>query len=265
MHRHAVAVVFLLLTLGAGAQTTPSAQTNTASDPMAVSLAQKSMTALTGGLPIADVTLSANVVSIVSSDSETGSGTFYGSGVMQSRVDLNLGHGGPRSDVRSSANGVAQGSWQNSNGSTPKAYSGHNCWTDAVWFFPALSSLSQTSNPNYVFSYIGQEQHGSVSTQHIRVYQPSSPKISGSSISTMDFYLDAVSLLPVAIGFNAHPDDSMGTNLPTEIDFANYQVVNGIRIPFHFQKIFNGIVTLDVTVTSAVPNSGLANSLFALQ
>src|SRR6185437_11017538 len=191
-----------------------------------VSLAQKSMMALTGGLPIVDVTVNATVISIVGSTSQTGTGSFYASGATQGRVDLSLNKSGLRSDVRSSTNGTPQGAWQSA-GSAPQAYSGQNCWTDAAWFFPALSSLAQTSNPKFVFSYVGQEQHGSVSTQHIRVYQLGSPKIGGSSLSTMDFYLDAVSLLPVAISFNSHADDSMGTNLPTEIDFANYQIVSG--------------------------------------
>jgi len=219
---------------------------------------------LTGGLPIVDVTVNATVISIVGSTSRTGTGSFYASGATQGRVDLSLNKSGLRSDVRSSTNGTPQGAWQSA-GSAPQAYSGQNCWTDAAWFFPALSSLAQTSNPNFVFSYLGQEQHGSVSTQHIRVYQLGSPKIAGSSLSTMDFYLDAVSLFPVAVGFKAHADDNIGTNIPVEIDFADYQVVSGIRVPFHFQEIFNGLVTMDATVTSVNPNSGLANSRFALQ
>lgn len=266
MHRHAIAVVFVLANLSVNAQSNQNAQpaATPSSDPMAASLAQKSMTAMTGGIPIADVTVNANVISIVGSTSQTGTGIFYASGVTQGRVDLNLNKTGLRSEARSSTNGTPQGAWQ-AGGKTAQAYAGHNCWTDAAWFFPALSSLSQTLNPNSVFSYVGQEQHGSVSTQHIRVYQLGAPKIAGSSLSTMDFYLDAISSLPMAIVFNSHPDDNMGTNIPVEIDFANYQAVNGIRVPFRFQEIFNGLVTLDVTVTSVISNSGIPNSVFTLQ
>ena len=81
----------------------------------------------------------------------------------------------------------------------------------------------------------------------------------------MDFYLDAVSFLPLAIGFVSHPDNDMGTNLPTEIEFANYQSINAVRVPFHFQKIFGGGVVLDVVVTSASFNAGLSDTLFTLQ
>ncbi len=255
---HRLAVVALLLT-----SLCAHAQNPTPSDPSAIKLAQQSIAALTGGLPVGDVTLNANVISILGSDSETGTGTFEAKGASESRIDLNLS-GGTRTDVRNATNGTPAGGWEK-NGNTSAVYAGHNCYTDAAWFFPALSSLTQTANPNFVFKYIGQEQHGGVNTQHIRVYQSSSQSSPISALSTMDFYLDAVSSLPMAIGFESHPDNNMGTNLPTEIDFAKYQPVNGFKVPFHFQKIFNGLVVLDVTVTSATFNSGLADTQFTLQ
>jgi hypothetical protein len=240
-----------------------AAATASTSDQSAITLAQQSVAALAGGASVSDVTVNANVISILGSDNETGTGTFTAKGLSESRVDLNLS-GGTRSDVRNATNGAPAGAWSK-NGNTSTVYAGHNCYTDAAWFFPALSSLTQTANPNFVFKYIGQEQHGGVNTQHIRVYQSSSQSSPISALSTMDFYLDAVSSLPMAIGFESHPDNNMGANIPTEIDFANYQPVNGFKVPFHFQKIFNGLVVLDVTVTSATFNSGLADTLFTLQ
>jgi hypothetical protein len=259
MLRLAFVSCLILSSVFAVAQTAPQ----TTSDALAISLAQKSVLALTGGNPVSDITLNANLTSIVGADYETGTATFHAKGTSESRVDLNLSTG-TRSDVRSVTNGVPSGSWQ-SNAATSAAYANHNCWSDAVWFFPALSSLTETANPNFIFKYIGQEQHGSVNTQHIRVYQSSSQNSPIPTLSTMDFYLDAVSSLPVALGFSAHPDDTMGTNLPVEINFANYRPVNGIQVAFHFQKSFNGLVVLDATVTNASFNSGLADTLFTLQ
>jgi len=256
MFRLAVAVSLLISAVCAVAQNAPS------SDAFAVALAQQSVVALTGGATLRDVTLNASVTSILGADYETGTAVLEAKGSGESRVDLRLS-GGTRSDVRNLANGAPGGAWKR-NGSTSTAYAQHNCWTDASWFFPTLTSLSQTANPNFVFKYIGQEQHGSVNTQHIRVYQSSSQNSPISALSTMDFYLDAVSLLPIALGFNAHPDDDMGTKLPTEIDFANYQPVNGIQLPFHFQKILNGLVVLDVTITGSAFNTGLTDTLFIL-
>jgi hypothetical protein len=234
-----------------------------ASDPLAVTLAQQSLAALSGGATISDVTLGANVISIAGSDNETGKGTLWAKGTSESRVDLSLS-GGTRSDVRNVANGAPVGAWaKNGQPSTP--YASHNCWTDAAWFFPALSALSHNANPNYIFSYIGQEQHGGVITQHIQVFQvPAQGPKPAQRLSIMDFYLSPVSSLPLAIGFKVHPDDDMNTDIPVEIDFANYQLVTGFQVPFHFQRILNGEVVLDVTVTSAVFNSSLPESLFNL-
>jgi hypothetical protein len=87
----------------------------------------------------------------------------------------------------------------------------------------------------------------------------------GQQLSTMDFYLDAATLLPVEIDFNAHPDDDMTTNILFQILFSSYQNVNGAEIPYHIQELFSGALLLDFTASSAVLNSGLSDSLFAIQ
>jgi hypothetical protein len=234
------------------------------SDPTALRYAAQAIKTLTGGNSISDVTLNANVTSTLGDDSQTGTGTFKAKGISESRVDLNL-NSETRSDVRNIAAGLPGGAWAR-NGASSTAYASHNCWTDAAWFFPALSALTQRANPGFIFAYIGQEQHRGVNTQHIQVYQWAShgpPNL--GKLSKIDFYLDPVSSLPLAIAFNAHPDDDMGTNIPVEIDFANYQPVRGIQVPFYFQKIFNGSLVLDVSVTNAVFNNELPDSLFTLQ
>ncbi len=254
-----LALVFsaIFCSLFAVAQTAPQ----TTSDALAVSLAQKSVVALTGGAPISDITLNANVISIGGSDNDSGTGTFQAKGTGESRADLNLSSG-MRSDVRSVTNGVPSGAWKrNSAPSTP--YAQHNCWSDAAWFFPALSALTQTSNPSFVFKYVGQEQHNGVSTQHIQVFQTGSQQI--QSLSTMDFYLDSTSSLPLAVASDDRADNDVNTRIPNEIRFAQYQAVSGVQVPFHFQRIFNHSLNLDVSVTSASINTGLSDAAFTLQ
>ena len=255
MFRLAVAVSLLISAVCAVGQNPQS------SDPFAVSLAQKSVTALTGGAPVADVTLNADVISIYGSDNETGTGSFKAKGFAESRVDMSLS-GGTRSDVRTAAGG---GAWS-ANGAAARPYAGHNCRTDAAWFFPVLSALAATATPNFIFKYIAQEQHGSVSTQHIRIFQivPNDPAGILQRLGTEDVYLDLSSGLPVAVAFKSHPDNDLNTDIDTEARFANYQAVSGILIPFHFQQMINGSVVLDVIVTSAAVNTGLVDSLFTL-
>ena len=233
------------------------------SDPTAISLAQKSVAALTGGAAVSDVTLNANVISIVGSNNETGTGTFRAKGNAESRVDLSSS-GGTRSSVRSASNGLPTGSWTNDEGSSPVSYAQHNCWTDASWFFPALSSLALTADQNVVFKYIGQELHRGVNTQHIQVFHVSTSFLPVQRLSSMDFYIDPLSFLPLAIVFNVHPDENMYVDLSNEVLFANYQPVSGIQIPFHFQQMFSGSLIVDVTITNVSINTGLLDTSFQL-
>ncbi len=262
MRRLAIALLLFSSAVCALAQTTSQAAPT--SDPQAVSLAQQAIAALTGGASISDLTLNANVTSNIGPDYETGTGTFRAKGTGESRVDLSLSNG-TISDVRSAANGIPAGAWAK-NGGSATSYAQHNCWSDASWFFPALSSLAQTNNSRFVFKYIGQETHNGVSAQHVELFQVGSNDGGVvQNLSTTEVYLDLNSSLPLAIAFNAHADDNMNVNLPTEIRFAKYQPVNGVNVPFHFQRLINGGVVLDVTVTSAVFSSGLLDSLFTMQ
>lgn len=239
------------------------AQTSSAvsSDPQAVSLAQRSVAALTGGVAVGDVSLSATVISLLDNH-ENGTGTLQAKGWGQSRVDLTLGSSA-QSEVRNVSNGIPSGAWAK-NGNPSVSYAQHNAWTDAAWFFPGLSSLIQTNNPNFVFKYVGQEQHDGVSAQHLQVFQSPATSPDIRRLSRVDFYLDSVSLLPLAISFNTHADQDMNVNIPSEVRFANYQAINGIQVPFHLQRLLNGELILDVTVTSVSLNAGLSDNLFTL-
>ena len=269
MNRNAAAVVVAFIV----AVTTISLAQTTPTGPPGSSLATQSLAALTHGLPVADASINANVTWLAGSDYFTGTGTFRAKGTSESRMDLNLGDS-TRSEIRTTSGGVPEGAWIKAaaltvSTATPQPYALHNCWTDAAWFFPALSSLAQTSNANFVFSYVGLEQHGGTSTQHVRVSQvfaqDTKNVLNVPRLGTMDFYLDPTSLLPWAIAFKVHPDNDMNTDIPMEIRFANYQTVSGVQIPFHIQRMLNGGVVLDVVVTSAVINSGLPDSDFNIQ
>jgi hypothetical protein len=251
----------LLIAVYATGQTTTSPAR---SDPLAINLAQQAMFALTGGSPVSDITFHANIVSIVGSDYRTGSGTFRAKGINESRIDLDL-RGKTRSDVRSSSSGIPTGSWE-VNGRPPKAYPQHNCWIEAVWFYPALSSLSQTADSKFVFQYIGKEQHASTVSEHITVFQkfPFDPSSTLSPLTRVDFYLDPISKLPLAAVSNLHPDNDMSRNVRSEVRFANYRTVKGLAIPMHIQSLLSGTLILDITVADVALDSGVSDTVFSL-
>jgi len=69
----------------------------------------------------------------------------------------------------------------------------------------------------------------------------------------------------LAVAFQVHPDLDASKDIAAEVRFASYQSVSGILVPFQIQRMLNGGVVLSVTVTSAVLNSGLPDSIFSLQ
>lgn len=255
-----LAVVLSLLAVSS----LPSAAQTPTSDPQALALIAKSVAAMTGGLPVSGVTLNANAIWIAGSDYFSGPATLQATGTTDSRIDLKL-NGFTRTEIRTASGTLPSGSWVDASGAT-HPFALHNCWTEAAWFYPALSSLTlATTTSKLSFAYVGQERHNGVSTHHIRMSQTSpaddvSNLFNVPRMSATDFYLDSVTFFPMAIAFKVHPDKDMNTDIPMEIGFANYQPVNGIQVPFHIQRMLNGGVVLDFTVTSAVMNSGLAVS-----
>jgi hypothetical protein len=221
--------------------------------------AARSIAALTGGNAISDVTLTGTVTW---NGTDSGTAMLRALGTSESRMDLALSSG-TRTEIRDAQTGVALGQWINPD-STSGAFAFHNCQTDSAWFFPALGSLAAGSN--VVLTYIGQETRNGGAVQHIQsyVYQPNQPSAGPTpqQLSTMDFYLDASTLLPVAIAFNAHPDNNALANLPIEVDFSNYQSINGVAVPMHIQRHQQGNLQVDLVVTGATFNTGLPLSIF---
>ena len=236
-----------------------------ASNSQAADYAAQAIAALTGGQTISDASLTGTANWTVGADIENGTASFLALGTGESRMDLSLSSGS-RTEIRDASTGTPLGKWIAQDGSTGK-FAFHNCQTDAVWFFPALGSLA--GGTNVTFSYVGQEVHNGEAVQHIQsyVYQVAPSAVPGPTLqllSTEDFYLDATTLLPAAIAYNVHPDKDAGLNLPVEIDLSNYQSVNGIAVPMHIQKLLQGTVMIDLTISGATFNSGIPLSQFTI-
>lgn len=226
------------------------------SDPQALAFAAQSITALTGGTQVNDVTLTGNATMTIGSNVGSGTATLSAKGRYESRVDLSL-DSGHRTEIRNSTSGPLA-EWTGSDGNS-HLFAQQNCLTDAVWFYPTFSSLASANDPNQTLSYVGLETLNGSSVQHLHSVW------SGQQLTSMDFYLDATTFLPVATNFNAHPDTDSITNIAVQILFSSFGNQNGVQIPYHIQEIFNGNLLLDFTATTATVNSGLQDSLFAIQ
>lgn len=281
-------VLFCLL-ISASLSAQQSNPTTRTSDPQAVALAQRSLTALTGGAPVSDVTLTGTVQRIAGSDNETGTASVKGTALGDSRLDLSL-PAGNRSEIRNhaalpllgslpplaptAATQAVQraGAWIGPDG-VIHGMATHNVMTDATWFFPPSTLARILSSGGYILSYVGPETLNGQSVTHLQVSQPLPATMTVPQqvatlmlhLSQMDLYLDSTTLLPVALDFNVHPDNNAGLDIPAEIQFSNYQPVNGVQVPFHVQRYLNNGLVLDLQINNVTFNSGLPGTTFQLQ
>ncbi len=244
-----------------------AAQQTTTSSPQALLLLQQSLAALQGNTAISDVTLSGSARRIAGPDDETGTGTVKALSGTGTRIDLSL-PSGTRSELRNTSGAPPVGSW-----SGPDAVwhpiSNHNLFTDPGWF-PAFTLSSLLSAPNVVITYVGPETHNGQSVIHVIASQQF-PALSSDPASLMqhltqtDIFLDPNTNLPVALAFNTHPDNNALLDLPVEIRFSDYRLVNGAQISYHVQKYLNNSLLVDFQAQSVILNSGLTAATFQVQ
>jgi hypothetical protein len=253
--------VLLLCSLGVG-EALAAPQTVTR-DPQALTLIASSLKALTSGVAVNDVILQATAAYVAGSDQESGTAALTARGNQQGLVQLNL-DGGPRQEIR---NGPA-GAWSGPDG-TAHSTATHNCWTDASWFFPALTLEAVAADPQTAVSYLGTDTSKGRPLLHLQVTR----LLPGQSadvtalilrLSTMDIYLDPQSFLPVVLDFNTHPDTDANTSLPVEVQFGNFQNIGGGLVPLRIQKYLQGSLLLDLVVANVSINSGVPSTVFTL-
>jgi len=251
--------ILLLGALSALAQQPPS-------DPTALSYAAKSVAAMTGNTAVSDATLTGTVNTwMAGSTNDTGTVTLKVKGYGESRVDMQLTLSGALSQIRDASTGVAQG--EAITGGTGSQYSYQNCVTDAAWFYALDSAMAVAPNNGIVLSYVGLETLGGESVQHIQSYYYQSGLDPNSQAqlqtnSTIDYYLDATTFIPVAENFNMF--SGSGTAIPVQVLFLGYQTVQGVTSPQHIQEYINGTLQFDATITSVLVNTGIPLSTFTI-
>jgi hypothetical protein len=223
--------------------------------PSGLTWVMQAMAALTGGSPVSSVSLSGSVAWTIGNNQGNGTITLQSSANTNSHIQLSTSAGN-RSETRtwaSSGSGPV-GQWTDLNGQ-PHQMVQHNCWTDAVWFFPALSMLSDYADPTMVYNDLGQEQYNGDSVEHIQAYRsipglPADVEDEVQRISTVNYYLDSQTAIPVAMTFATHGDTDVNRNIPIVLVFSQYQAVDGIQIPFQVARMFSGSPLYQITISS---------------
>ena len=144
----------------------------------------------------------------------------------------------------------------------------HNLLTDPGWF-PAFTIANLLAAPNAVITYIEPETRDGQSVIHVSASQqfPGLSRKANTAalmqrLTQTDVYLDATTLLPAVLNFNMHSDKNALLDIPVELRFSDYRLVNGAQIPFHVQKFVNNGLFLDLQFESAALNTGLTTANF---
>lgn len=257
-------VAFLLVSPVLNAQQTSATVSR---DPGSVSLLQRSLAAMVGTNTVKDVTLTGSANYIAGSDNETGSTTLKATAVGQGRVDLSLSNG-PRSEVRDISASPATGSWSDPDGAW-HSMAAHNLYSDPTWFFPPFLIGRALSNTGFAISSADAETLNGSEVEHISISQQYAGSVQLAAIvqtlTKVDIYLNSSNLLPLAVAFNAHPDDDEQTNIAVRIQFSDYQVAQGASIPYRIQKYIQNGLALDLSLTSVQFNTGLSTADFQAQ
>lgn len=228
--------------------------------PQAFAILQRALSALNAQQPLTDITLTASARRIAGSDDESGTATIKALASGASRLDLSFASGN-RTEIFNASTTPPTGSWSGPDGVVhPMAY--HNLLTGPFSFFPAFALAASYSSHATVVTDMGLETRNGQSVQHVSLSQPSifpvaTGVLSSASLTRIDLFLDSTTLLPLAITFNTHPDNNALLDIPVEIDFSDYTVVNGAQVPFHIQKLINNSLVLDLQLQKASLNTGI--------
>ncbi len=253
----------LLLTVPAAPSV--AQQTASSSSTQASQLLQQSLAALQGNTSLSDVTLSGTARRIAGSDDESGTAT-YKAIPGANRLDLSLS-GGARSEIVNLTAAPPLGAWSGPDG-VSHSMPLHNLMNQAG-ISPAFTLAALTSAQNFVVVFVGQETKNGHSVYHLSASQQF-PQMAAKTatleqhLTQLDVFLDASTLLPVALDFSTHPDNDAGLDIPVELLFSDYRAVAGAQVPFHIQKFLNNSLILDLQFQTATLNSGLSAASFSL-
>ena len=227
------------------------------SDPQAVVLVQQAYLSMTGGTQVMDQTMTGTARWIFGSENFTATVTLKSKGTGKGRLDIQASY--PRYEIRNDAVRPA-GQWTDGAGNLHQTAL-HNCSIPAGILFP-ISVLRDIGAAAATVMYVGRETQAGIAVDHLRYFHTKArqtPKTTAllQRLSTVDVYLAASSHQLLMITFNVHPPLDAETNVPAEIDFADYRLVNGITIPYHIRRLLSGLPNLDFSATSVAINSGL--------
>jgi hypothetical protein len=233
----------------------------------------QAIVAVGAGLPASDVTLVGQItIFMPGGKTNNGTITMVARGDSQAEVTMSLATG-TSTEVRSAPSGGVPVEMRTAADGTVTHNPTSSLFTPhPAWFFPQFVFGAQPQS-NLSSAFIGSETRAGVPVNHIEVWQlPSSssatamPATSMQHFTQYDVYLDPATSLPVSMVYwvqPIYPNDPHAkffhsdNRVPVEIQFSNYQAVQGIPVPHQLKAFLQGRQIYSIQLSSATINSGV--------
>jgi hypothetical protein len=237
-----------------------SAQVSTNSAPAtAVAALSGAAQAFSRGMPVHSVTLTGTVEWTAGSDHENGNVSLVANADGSYQTTLQLGPSS-RTVTQTAFSQGQQCTWAGSDGIVHQG-APQNCALSVAWFLPQVALAGNLQPQGTVTTMMG----NGVSSQNPGVdirqqqsmlppYFPAGMASLYTHLTALDIYYNPATYLPLSLTYNLHPDANAGTDIPVQVQFSNYQTVEGITVPFLIQRYVNGVLDLNITI-SAVTRS----------
>ena len=130
---------------------------------------------------------------------------------------------------------------------------------------PALSLMTEFTNPNLQIKYIGEEKIGAQTAHHIRLSMlPEDgflPEVE-DRLSEFHIYIDRVSLNVIRTTHFDFSPETAANRSPVDIVFSDYRTQDGAQVPFHMTRYLAGHKDSEINFTSISLNAVISDSDF---
>ncbi|HLY61021.1 MAG TPA: hypothetical protein VKV95_09750 [Terriglobia bacterium] len=211
-----------------------------------------------------DFTATGTITYFWAGEKVQGAATVRGRGVDQFRLDANLQAG-----TRSYAVSHGVGALKDSEGNLT-AIPYHNTVNIGVLTFPFPTILARLNNLATTITDMGPVTDEAGTTLHqIRVQALFSSQIdpdgSLGNLTVTDYFVDPTSKLLAKAVDSTHPIQTLTVSYPHEIDYEDYQILNGVDAPTTVREKVGGQTIWELHITGLSFNTGLTDSVFVLQ
>ena len=227
-------------------------------DGRAVAVLQAAIKAMGGGVP-SDSTATGTVTATVGPESQDGTIQILTRGTAESLEAISLPNLSQTTTYFHLMAGQTNGS------TTQQQLSGQLAMTSQTALYPLPLFVGAMNNPDATLQYVGQETVDGAPVNHIRIWNTFASRIYMQPLATFsvrDVWMNASTGLPAKISFTQQAAAGRAFKTLVELDFSNYQQMNGFAYPYVIKKSLNGTPWLTISIQSVSFNTGLQYSQF---